>query len=830
MFFSPSSLRTVVLALFFASTTLAACGSTPPGNAADGGAVVADGGGTPGLDGGTPVVDGGTAPDGGSTSCTTDPQCGANKVCENGGCVDACSDTANMCQGGFAVTCQNGHCRSRCLGDNTCPMGDICESFVCGPAQCSDTNPCTGTNRRCNAGRCESFTPCTADTQCPANFTCQTGTCTELPVCLGDGNCDPGQLCESGHCRTTGACTLETQCTAAQDCVGGLCVPHVCRGNSECVSPQVCSGGQCVAPGSTAFVFRVVILTPGGLIRSGETRPLVALALDQTDRPVEGITFDWSSDHPEFVAVDATTGVIRGADAAGTASIRATAHATTVRSESVSFTSLLAPASSTMRLSLIDRVSGAAVGPAKVVIGSTPYDVPANGTLSIASPSGAVDVSIFHGTHDYLTLLATNARDLIIPLSPRTALDPAAGLTGQLDLSQVSTAGPVRLGLAGLSTARTLSDLDFTRLFGDIFTSQVSIPGVGGIGVPLPGGFTVSAEVFTGFNVDVKTEFFAQGDSGLRAAWSLGGRTDIAEITSIFSRGGGGGGGGPQTGAILRQILPLFERFDHGVLPAVGIQAIPLIVDALDINGNSDRTEHVPDWRNFRRLTLTPKQPQTMRTQLVFPPLPSLGGTPVQGAAIFAGVQVPGTGFVPLGISGGFDDTGAGNVAPLVVKSAPVHSGLGVGRYAMLALAASFAGTTLPTTFSAAVSSFETLPTSVNLPSFLPFPQGGTWAPVTRAVRVPPVSGAGFLRVVFQGNSGAWEVLAPAGSTDLALNLPLIPQGVTEDLAAGSTARVDAIKLGSGTTLESLLVGAATGLQDLNRFITGFSRSDLASP
>ena len=249
--------------------------------------------------------------------------------------------------------------------------------------------------------------------------------------------------------------------------------------------------------------------------------------------------------------------------------------------------------------------------------------------------------------------------------------------------------------------------------------------------------------------------------------------------------------------------------------------------------------ERVPDWRNFRRVTLSPRQRQTLRTQVELPDLPELDGMPVQGAVLTIGVLVPGTGLVPLGIGGAFDQSGMGQVDPVVLKAAPVHSGLGVGRYVVIATAASFGGmgmgggmgaVPLPSTFSARVSSYDTLPTTVEVPDFIGFPQGGTYAPTTREYRVPPVASASLTRLVFQGNTGAWEVFAPSGSGALIGRLPAVPAGVTEDLAAGATARAEAIVLTSGASLVDLLAGANAGLQSLNAFIAGYSRANLTAP
>lgn len=805
-------MRSAIVAAFVAVAV--GCGSTPVGRS--------------GADGGIATPDGGSSADGGPTACQNDAQCPSGRVCEGGACQDACS-ASNPCPGGFTQVCQSGHCRQRCLSDATCPSGQICEQLVCVPAQCAENRDCPGTGVRCKEGRCQSFVPCTSDAACPASFVCREGACEELPRCLGDANCASGEICEAAHCHAVPPCAEEGDCDAAEDCIAGLCVPHVCRGDADCLEGRICTGGRCQAPASTSLVFRVVILSPGGIIRRGETVALTAMALDQRDRAVEGVSFDWSSSVPDRVAADAASGLLRGGDQAGTAEIRATARGTSITSEPVAFTNLLDLEPGRLRIALIDRVTGAPVQGAKVKVGAEVHD--ASGILVVADPGGPLDISAFHGSYDYLTVLGTAARDLVLPLTPRTTRDPAAGLTGEIDLRQVSTDGPVRIGLAGLSSARPLSDLDLQGLFGDTFVSEVNIPGTGSFSLPLPGGMTLAVEVIAGVAVNVKASYFTRGDAGLRAAWALGGRVDLAEVGGFFGGGGGGagGGGGGGTAGVLRAVLPFFERFDHGALPALAIQALPLVVDGRDIDGDGDTTEKVPDWEHFRRATIAVRQRQSLRTEVVLADLPASARGASGAAMLVPGALVPGTGFIPLGLGAAFDEDGDGKVDPVVLRSAPPHSGLSVGRYALVAIAASLGGTALPTSFTARTGTWEDLPTRLELGAFLPVPEGATWTPASRTLRMPAAPGARLVRVVFFGDSGAWEVYAAAATSERTAALPAAPEG-SADLAAGAAARIEAISLTGGGTLDALLSGGAVGLRDLNLAMDAFARATVAGP
>jgi Cys-rich repeat protein len=227
-------------------------------------------------------------------ACTGDADCPAGLVCENGRCARPCASDEEC---GTFHLCVDGHCLQQCYSDALCFEPDtICENNLCVPAECILDADCAGEYVRCRSGRCESYTPCETDADCgDPNFVCLANVCEELPTCSFDANCGAEETCIDGHCRPAPACQTEEDCPEDRDCIGGRCLPHACRGPEDCPGSQICVAGECIDPGDPDAVYSVLLLTPGGPIRSGQRVQLVAIALNQAGNEVPGIAFDWDS-------------------------------------------------------------------------------------------------------------------------------------------------------------------------------------------------------------------------------------------------------------------------------------------------------------------------------------------------------------------------------------------------------------------------------------------------------------------------------------------------------------------------------------------------------
>ncbi len=119
-----------------------------------------------------------------TTTCTTNTDCPANQVCQEGSCVPGCAQ--------------------ECCADTDCPAGNECQNNQCVPS--------CGTYECCN------------DSHCPA-----------------------GQVCDNNQCVDPCAaqeCCLAADCTAGDDCVNGSCQTP-CSGPCDCELGEACVDGYC---------------------------------------------------------------------------------------------------------------------------------------------------------------------------------------------------------------------------------------------------------------------------------------------------------------------------------------------------------------------------------------------------------------------------------------------------------------------------------------------------------------------------------------------------------------------------------------------------------
>jgi hypothetical protein len=167
-------------------------------------------------------------------SCTTNAQCGAGNVCNNGSCgkapIGAACGTGDDCNSNI---CQQGRCCDRVCNGNcfSCAVPQSEGTCTAVPAgtdplgQCAagDASTCA-TDGFCDGkGGCELYS---AATVC-APPTCAGSTGTAPAHCNGTGVCGTGAAlsCKEYLCNTDGTC--RTSCRTTADCSAG----NVCSGN-----------------------------------------------------------------------------------------------------------------------------------------------------------------------------------------------------------------------------------------------------------------------------------------------------------------------------------------------------------------------------------------------------------------------------------------------------------------------------------------------------------------------------------------------------------------------------------------------------------------------
>jgi hypothetical protein len=157
---------------------------------------------------------------------TDDSRCGAQQVCRNDTCLDACS-TGNDC--GRNTACLGGACVDGCLADGDCAGGIGTRDTIC----FGETPTVAGACVQCEVNdNCGFGQVCGADNVCrlPCNAQggCIVGVCdTADNVCVGcldDTTCGPLQVCD----------TVSRSCVAEE----ALCAP--CQQDAECGVGNLC--------------------------------------------------------------------------------------------------------------------------------------------------------------------------------------------------------------------------------------------------------------------------------------------------------------------------------------------------------------------------------------------------------------------------------------------------------------------------------------------------------------------------------------------------------------------------------------------------------------
>lgn len=786
-------------------------------------------------------------------ACTEDDDCtAANTVCVGGMCVaaiecedstdcpsdqrcieDVCNDpcTMNSDCGSAIYACDvpSGECIQRCNNDGVCPMGTICESFLCVAAECAMDADCTGTGTiECQGeenghGRCVEIIACNAPGGCPPGTACNTATniCEELPECVGDRDCENDSYCEGGFCQPSVSCT-NASCEPGYDCVGGVCVPELCRGDADCpLAGEACISGTCQTPPAPTFVTQVRILTPAGVVRPGTTYSFVAVALDQAGAVVPGVVFAWESTQQGVATIDAD-GVATGGMTAGTTVITASMNngTSTIVSPGVNLVNLGELDPNSVRVSIVSGSSGSPINGAAVdlsgAFGTLSAVTTANGVAVFDTvPASAVfSVTAGQTNFDFVSVVGIDARDLLIALPPVSKPTQSGGLRGTVDFARVTAMGQLSISLNGASLPSPLVSFQPAALFGgDQYV--VNVPQAN-INIPVPMGSTLEVD-FLGNPIPLKDQYYTRAATGIRAGWSFAGRIGLDAIM------GAGAGGN-----IVGTILPYLQRFTHGVRPVVDVVALPTIVDGNDIDNDGDTAETVPNYGQFPSVALTPDTAQSLRYNLAVANLPFVSGGNANTLLVVGGMLLPSVGFVPLGLDGLQDDAGNGIVAPFTTKIAPPHGGLEVGEYAVLATAIRLEGAALPGPGSARLLVSDRLPEDVDLSDgWMDSPLNASWNANLREVSLPPIAAADLYRIAFASDDGTWHIYAPAPmSVNDAVVIPGAPMGLI-DRTGTTTVTVDAIDLESGASASTIFDVANGNALSLDRVTRGFARASI---
>ena len=518
----------------------------------------------------------------------------------------------------------------------------------------------------------------------------------------------------------------------------------------------------------------------------------------------------------------------------GTVTIKAQATTAigSVTCGSITLINLGAPPVQGNRILVVDSQTGSPVPGAAVLVGkglaitSRLADTDARGASPFPSPPPQYDVTVIAPGYNLITLQGLSSKVVRIPLLKSEGTGQVAGFTGQFDLSSVTTRGDVQLGLAGASLAGGLINFDLAGLLGDPFVRNVNIPQFGSTDVALPGGLVAFGQVF-GFNLDIKKDYFVSGPGGAKLAWGLGGKVSALSLLSLFQ-----GGIGTDLGEVLTLLLPLFNRFDHGMKP-LQLQALPRIQDTADFDNDGDTNEAIPNYTAFPNLSIKPNVPQRLLTSVSVSNLPRINQGRADASIIIGGALSQSAGYVPLGISATSDADGDGRPDTQRLTLAPPYGSLVGSRYALLSvafqtrdLAPSATSFLFPDEFSVALWSGQSFPGAIAL---------GTYPDrsVLRLDTAPPAlfieaSAGPVYRVRFVGKDRSWDIWAQGapgmqGQFRTSVTFPSLPAPFPNLFATREKAFVDAIR--TTTTLDALVMPNGLSLYDIGLLATGYNRT-----
>ncbi|MGM0557484.1 MAG: hypothetical protein ACQEVA_13960 [Myxococcota bacterium] len=727
-----------------------------------------------------------------------DPNCGPGEVAEGCECIDVGCETSEDCG---RLACVDGVCQP-CTSDEDCPARRVCGED----------------------GTCEEGVACEEDGDCPADKLCEGGTCVDRPECLLDTDCEEDEICLNGRCTFSPDCTSDADCGEGFECVGGQCFETRCRGPQDCEDGEICEAGECIVPDPTEIASCFVASKTLVVSQNQQVR-LEAFAVDQDGEGVS-VNFEWASDNPDVATIQNNQFAV-GTGNPGTAIVTASVPSVGIDCEGqVELIGQEEVQPDQLRIAVFEGATGAPVSGAEVVLeNGDSATTNSSGVAGLPKPQGAYTATVYDGRYNWVTIQNVQSDDIRIPVSKKSGTGPIAGFTGQFDTSRINTTGDITLGLAGASLTGGLIDLDLASLLGDPFVTSISIPGVGGQDIPLPGGLVAFGQVF-GLQLDIKKTYYAKSNGGANLSWGLAGKVPAQRLIELFQ------GGGEQVDA-LSVLLPLFNRFDHAIRP-LNLQDRPRVTDTQDIDGDGDTSEQVPDYDSFPMVDLRPSVQQNLVTDVDVSNFPIMSNGEASIAVLVGGTYLDQPGLVPLGISATNDEDGDGKPDARRLSVAPPHSSATGGRFVVMALAfrpdeVGFGGNgvELPEEFSASLWNGQRLASSISLGTF---PDVSTGSVDSGAREVTVQADAGPLyRVQLVGQERTWEVWSlgtagQAGSFSHTISVPQVAGGRT-DLLTNGEVLVDSIS--TSVTLDDLVRATGLGLRDAGLVSSSFNRTRL---
>jgi hypothetical protein len=743
-------------------------------------------------------------------------------------------------------------------------------------------------------------------------------------ACLSNADCPDPVLfyCNATTGQCDPSCHQQSDCSASVrgpyaisycdtnlgcQCDDGLCVAALCSADSDCGSGMVCRNGACVTSPASSTVASCQLTPDVAATTVGATVSFQVSLWDSAGNPVvlpSGIS--WSA-VTSALTVSGTPGgstaTFTAASASTTSGVQAQAGSATCQA-TVAIYDPTTVAAGSIEVIVTDELSGRPVSgavvvasdPASGVISSTAQPTGLDG-LATVSAAATVNVTAFHTDYSYLTIAnynpaATGASRFLSVVLRRNPQDKIGGYAGTFN--DLPTTPQILAGIAGMSIAGTITDLDINQILGNSVPTLVNIPNLINNEVEdLPQGVFLQFESMAIKSNDaanglagVCTDAFAggtgqagplilSGGCGTRAAWGLAANLALGDIEPIISAVQGGVGG-IDYGTVLSGLIPVFNKFNSSVGRDVQFTLSAPSPDG----GTGGYTAFDNDFQQI---------PLAFQYVAQLPPLVEFNGTYPDGVLALALVDAPGRGLVPLGLGAGIntspqdDEVDPQTVGPyttqpgqLFIRQAPTHQGLEGDTYALalLSLSLKTVGSTGLVT-SALIGRLPgnkllfdpagATPVVVSGP-FLDLPFGmkcnfttsaqpGLPARTCTFATLPSLTGVNVLRFGFTNSAGRrWNVIADPAAAAAGSGLFALPQPpnnpqtsapfedrMLANPSGGVAQRSDLLAQmlmlnsapaggGDAVSFMSLVQLGSTNADHLNEFTTGFSVVDYGHP
>mgnify|MGYP007046917314 CR=1 FL=1 len=685
---------------------------------------------------------------------------------------------------------------------------------------------------------------------CPvpqSEWDCVQGCCVAKVICKTDADCDD---------RVGTADCPDDRFDCGCDVDSGACIQEMCRDDSACATGEICVSGGC-GPAPAVGGLAARLLRPYWIARPGEAidaaSGLGAQAVDAKGAVAPVASFEWQmSGSKSFSMKD---GKLTALEMGGSDGVKARVKGgiDTWSAEAALWNLGAVPADMNLRVAVADESGLGPIAAKVVVIGMADSATPAaavevalsDGQASFAGvvfpadihivgdaiddvsvlrfqPEGAIgDVLLTTRQRHYATLEFDGDGKLI---KENSSLVNGDVVTGTIDYQGE---GEAALGITSLALGTALFNFNLDALVGPEVRRPFHPKAMSIInpepGKPqdIPGGVSFS------LGNPVVDTFVLASRPGHHVLWSLAGRVALDELLSQVSTivEAASGGDGLDIGAVVGALLPHLSNFRSYV--------------AFDVEFRDGGKEP------FVQLDLLPNVPLLLDTVITPPALPSAGEGVWADLGLFvSGAMLPSGQIVPLGLTAGSDKADSEDVAdglidgdaeepgsqPLVLSSAPLHSGLryGAANHVLVTAAINVAGNGKKEGGSIVVGEPGVLPAAAKPEPFLPFSLGSTWTQATRTLTIAKVEGAHFYRViVLAAENRQWHFFVPALAAAQTIALPDGTAWGEADDVIGAPKRVfvSAFELREQRSLPGLLV--PDGLPDLVRLVKRSSFIDV---